>query len=179
MKIHPLLTLSGVIVAVLAPPFASAAPQEIPSPCSYPRLAASTINSNGGGAPITVDMQPTPTPELQRLLRRQMSDSLGWNNPAACNVGVCDIFTSVSCTAFAESELRAETVTGACCAMYVNLFPTMEYYELLKYIIVDSHVHPSACAYHTLVTLSAEWQEWRILMGRRTGSHDILFTSWH
>ncbi|KAF8532999.1 hypothetical protein BDD12DRAFT_810527 [Trichophaea hybrida] len=116
--IHPLLTLSGVIVAVtvFVPSFASAAPQEMLSPCSYPRLAASTVHSNCDGAPSTVDMQPTPTQEL-RMLRRQTSDSLGWNDPSTCNVGICDTFTSATCTVYSGHGLRAETVTGVCCAI--------------------------------------------------------------
>jgi hypothetical protein len=68
-------------------------------------------------------MQPTPIPELRRQLRRQVSDSLGWNNPSTCNVGVCDGLTDTYCTVFAGDRLRAETVTGICCAAYVDLLP--------------------------------------------------------
>jgi len=119
MKIHPYLILSGVIVAVLVPPFASAAPQEVPSPCSYPWVPTSTVHFNDG-VPSPVDMQPTPIPELRRQLRRQVSDSLGWNDPSTCNVGVC---TDSYCTVFAGDGLSDETVTGVCCGTYVDLLP--------------------------------------------------------
>ncbi|KAF8529786.1 hypothetical protein BDD12DRAFT_903749 [Trichophaea hybrida] len=118
MKIHQLLTLSGVIVAVtvLAPPFASAVPEEISLPCSYSRLAALTVHSECDGASSTVDMQAIPTPELRKL-RRQTLDSLGWNDPSTCNVGICDAITAVTCAVYSGHGLRAETVTGACCAI--------------------------------------------------------------
>jgi hypothetical protein len=119
MKIHPLLILSGVIVTVLIPPFALAAPQELPSPCSYPRVATSTVHFDDG-VPSSVDIQPTPIPELRRQLRRQESDSLGWNDPSTCNVGVCD---GTYCTVFAGNGLRDETVTGVCCSTYVDMIP--------------------------------------------------------
>jgi hypothetical protein len=119
MKIHPYLILSGVIVAVLVPPFASAAPQEVPSPCSYPWVPTSTVHFNDG-VPSPVDMQPTPIPELRRQLRRQVSNSLGWNDPSTCNVGVC---TDSYCTVFAGDGLSDETVTGVCCRTYVDLLP--------------------------------------------------------
>jgi hypothetical protein len=122
MKIHPLLTLSG-IVAVLAPPLVLAAPQEIPSPSSYPRLATSTMHTDDDGGPNAVDMQPTPVPELRKHLRRQASDSLGWNNPSTCNVGICRGY----CTVFSGDGLRDETVTGVCCALYVDLLTVMLY----------------------------------------------------
>jgi len=131
MKIHPHLILSGVIVAVLVPPFASATPQEMPSPCLYPWIPTSTIHFNDG-VPSSVDMQPTPIPELRRQLRRQVSDSLGWNNPSTCNVGVCDSSADTYCTVFAQEGLRDETVTGLCCPTYADLLTTMLYYELLK-----------------------------------------------
>jgi hypothetical protein len=126
MKIHPLLTFGGVTVVVLLPPFASAAPQEMPSPCSYPRVTTSTVHFDDG-VPSTVDIQPTPMPELRRQLRRQASDSLGWNNPSTCNVGICNDSDSY-CTVFPGNGLRDETVTGVCCPTYVDPLPATVYY---------------------------------------------------
>lgn len=106
MKFHLLPIFISAFLAVIV----WAAPQEIPSPSSYPRIAVSTVSSDFWS---TVDMQPTPMPELRKQLKRQVSDSLGWNNPSTCNLGVCD--ATEYCTVFTSDGLRANTATGGCC----------------------------------------------------------------
>ncbi|KAF8241502.1 hypothetical protein K440DRAFT_665294 [Wilcoxina mikolae CBS 423.85] len=103
----------------MALPVAQAVPQQmppqIPAPSSYPRIATSTLLSDS--LPVTVHMQPTPTPELRR---RQVSDSLGWNDPSTCNVGVCT--RSIDrCIVFKSDGLRADTATGVCCVFILSL----------------------------------------------------------
>ncbi|KAF8539156.1 hypothetical protein BDD12DRAFT_839282 [Trichophaea hybrida] len=106
MKLPLLRIFISAIIAVIV----SAAPQEMPSPSSYSRIAAATVPSDFRS---TVDIQPTPIPELRRQLKRQTSDSLGWNNPSTCNIGVCAAFDI--CTVFTSDGLRANTATGMCC----------------------------------------------------------------
>ena len=54
IKLSPLLTFSGVIIAVLTEPYASVAPQELPSPCLYPRAPTSTVYPYCVGVPKTM-----------------------------------------------------------------------------------------------------------------------------
>ncbi|KAF8241398.1 hypothetical protein K440DRAFT_665335 [Wilcoxina mikolae CBS 423.85] len=105
----------------MALPVAQAVPQQmppqIPAPSSYPRIATSTLLSDS--LPVTVHMQPTPTPELRR---RQVSDSLGWNDPSTCKVGICTRSTD-RCIVFKSDGLRADTATGVCCVFGTPDFP--------------------------------------------------------
>ncbi|KAF8531423.1 hypothetical protein BDD12DRAFT_810888 [Trichophaea hybrida] len=114
MKFHPHRVLIGAVLAVIV----RAAPQDMPSPSSYPRIATSTVPSDFRSI---IDMQPTPIPELRKQLKRQASDSLGWNDPLTCNVGVC--LSDGTCTVFASDGLRASTATGVCCAISAQCEP--------------------------------------------------------
>ncbi|KAF8541735.1 hypothetical protein BDD12DRAFT_908417 [Trichophaea hybrida] len=106
MKLH-LPIFGGVVLAVIA--------SAMPSPSSYPRTAISTISSH----PQTVDIPPTPAPEL----RRQVTDTLGWSDPSTCNVGVCAI--NRYCIVFTSDGLRANTATGMCCGQARSNCPSM------------------------------------------------------
>jgi hypothetical protein len=70
-------------------------------------------------------MEPTQIPELRRQLRRQASDSLGWNDLSTRYVGVCE---DSDCTVFSGQGLRDEIVTGICCRTYVDLISVIVYY---------------------------------------------------
>ncbi|KAF8538094.1 hypothetical protein BDD12DRAFT_886083 [Trichophaea hybrida] len=104
MKLYRKYLFSAILIVSLL----SAAAHKIPSsPSSYPRIATSTEAS---AFRTTVDIPPTRIPEL---LKRQVSDSLGWNNPSTCNVGICP--STRSCIVFTSDGIRATTVTGMCC----------------------------------------------------------------
>ncbi|KAF8541778.1 hypothetical protein BDD12DRAFT_945564 [Trichophaea hybrida] len=104
MKLYRKYLFSAILIVSLP----SAAVHEIPSsPSSYPRIATSTEAS---AFLTTVDIPPTLIPEL---LIRQVSDSLGWNNPSTCNVGICPL--TRNCIVFTSDGIRANTVTGMCC----------------------------------------------------------------
>jgi len=94
MKLHPLLSLSGVIVSVLASPYESAAPHDLPSLCSYPQVPTATVHF-GDGVPNSMDIQPAPIPENRRQLRRQAPDSLGWNDPSTSVFAIVTLISTV------------------------------------------------------------------------------------
>jgi len=102
MKLHPLLSLSGVIASALASPYESATPHDLPSLCLYPRVPTATVHFDDD-VPNSKDMQPTPKPENRRQLRRQAPDSLGWNDPSTCNLGICDSYADTYCTVLPET----------------------------------------------------------------------------
>lgn len=102
-----LVALPVISMALMTQPIQPAA-----SPSSYPTITSSTAPYNGVTAQ---NIRPTAIPELRhRHLRRQESDSLGWNDPKACNIGVCS--PTDHCTVLASESPQDSIVTGACCA---------------------------------------------------------------
>ncbi|KAF8534996.1 hypothetical protein BDD12DRAFT_857464 [Trichophaea hybrida] len=112
-----LLPFQHIFLAVLCLPIILAASKTEPlrarsSPSSYLNIVSTTRD----GTPSACQkMEPTPMPELRirQEVRRQQPDSLGWNDPSTCNIGVCA--SSKYCTVFGNNLSTADTVVGICC----------------------------------------------------------------
>ncbi|KAF8541754.1 hypothetical protein BDD12DRAFT_828304 [Trichophaea hybrida] len=82
-----------------------------PSPSYYPHIASTSRDTPSA----CLNIAPTPVPELRHrnLQQRQVPDSLGWNDPLTCNVGVCA--SSLYCTVFGTPSAVTDAVVGVCC----------------------------------------------------------------
>ncbi|KAF8534997.1 hypothetical protein BDD12DRAFT_983553 [Trichophaea hybrida] len=111
-----MLHILVLVTAALAITTALLTQPATPSPSSHPNIAPST----SPGSFTACDQCNTRfstralQPELRRRqIRRQLSDSLGWDEPLACNIGICT--TDQYCTVFEVQSLRDSIATGACC----------------------------------------------------------------
>ncbi|KAF8244634.1 hypothetical protein K440DRAFT_635857 [Wilcoxina mikolae CBS 423.85] len=141
----------------------------MPSPSPY-SIASSTIPTKQGGIACAGRyVQPTPVPELRR--RQQ---SLGWNDPPTCNVGVCD--SGQYCTVFATESARGDFVKGVCCAKYVvDISDGLVRYRLI-HLIVGEYVHLLHHASTKRRTPRAQYR-WGCTQAARYSGHISLTSS--
>ncbi|KAF8541738.1 hypothetical protein BDD12DRAFT_828344 [Trichophaea hybrida] len=98
-----------LLIFVLAIPMTEAGLITPPVPAHNSHLPTST--KLGGVA--CLNPPPPPPTHIPDLRRRQTTDTLGWSDPATCNVGVCD--SGQYCTVFTSSS-SASIIPGVCCA---------------------------------------------------------------